>query len=466
MKTVLLLLIFLTGCKIGPDYRRPCIEIPASYRFMPEEVSEMLNSLWWEQFDDMALVSLIEEALRYNEDIRIAAANIEQAMGILMQTRSTLFPQIGYSLSGERERISGITNPLLQNFIVNPATTYEALATLTWDIDLWGRIRRQIESAKAELFATVQARRNVILSVVASVANSYLLLRGLDEQLNIAKKTLETYKEALVYFEKQYSYGQTSKMTVAQAATQYEMAAAAIPNIELQIVETQNALSVLLGLNPVEIIRGKSISELTLPDVPEGIPSHILFERPDILESEQKLIAANAQIGAARALYLPNISLTGAHGHKSHELKNLFTTASEVWSCAGNIVGPIFTFGAITGGVIQATGEMKAALYNYKLTIKNAFAEVENALASREYYLKQLAAQQGLVEAAKEYTTLANLQYQGGYSPYFVVLQAQEQLFPAELQLVQTRVYLLNSLVSIYQAMGGGWVICAECMTH
>lgn len=466
MKKVLLLLIFLTGCKVGPNYRPPCVDTPPSYRFQPSETYESLNSLWWKQFYDPVLEELLEQAMAYNDEIKIAAANVEQAIGILMQTRSSLFPQIGYSAIGEREKLSGITNPLLQQFIVNPATTYEVLATASWDIDLWGRISRQVESAKADLYATAYARRNVVLSVVSSVVNTYLLLRGLDEQLIIAKKTLETYKEALEYFEKQYAYGQVSKMTVAQAMTQVDTAAAVIPDIELQIAQSENALSVLLGMNPGEIPRGKSIIDLAMPVVPEGIPSDILFDRPDILENEERLIAANAQIGAARALYFPDISLTGTFGNKSHELKNLFTGSSRVWNYAGSIVGPIFTFGAVEGGVVQAKGERNAALYSYKLSIKNAFAEVEDALASREYYMKQLEAQENLVESAHEYWTLANLQYEGGYSPYFVVLQAQEQLFPSELQLVQTRVALLSSLVSIYQAMGGGWVSCADCMTH
>lgn len=465
MRVLLLLIIFLTGCKVGPNYHRPCLDIPTSYRFEPSDAQQTLNIPWWEQFDDSVLIELIEEALHYNDDIRIAAANVKQAIGFLMQTRSELFPQVGYSATATRERLSGITNPLLQSFIENPSTTYEALGTASWEIDLWGRIRRLIESARADLFATIQARRNVIQSIVTSVANAYLQLRGFDEQLLIAKKTLETYQESLDYFEKQYSYGQTSKMTVAQAATQVESAAAVIPEIERQIILTENALSVLLGRNPGEITRGKSIIDIALPDVPVGIPSDILLNRPDILQREEELTSANALIGAARGLYFPNISLTGIYGNKSHQLDSLFTGPQRTWNYTGSIVGPLFTFGAIRGGVIQAEGDKESALYNYELAIKNAFAEVENALASREYYAQQLEAQGKLVKASQEYTYLANLQYKGGYSPYFVVLQAQEQLFPAELQWVQSRVSLITSLVAIYQSMGGGWIIYADKIT-
>ena len=465
MRRLLVFLIFLSGCKVGPNYCPPCLDIPSSYRFEPEDASRAVNAPWWKQFGDPVLVGLIEQALRYNDDIKIAAANIEQAIGILMQTRSSLFPQLGYSGSATRERASGINAPLPGTGVENPSNLYEINGTASWNIDFWGRIRRQVESSRADLFATVQARQNVILSVVASVANTYLQLRGLDQQLVIAKETLKSYEEALQYFETQYSYGQTSKMTVAQAATQYEMAAVAIPKLELQIVQTENALSILLGTNPGDIARGKTINAVTLPAVPAGIPSEILRSRPDILQREQELIAANASIGAAQALYFPDISLTGMFGNESLELSDLFKGPSKTWNYTGSVIGPIFTFGAIRGGVIQAQGARDAALGGYELAIKNAFAEVENALASRRYFAAQLDAQGKLVDAAKEYAHLANLQYEGGYSPYFVVLQAQEQLFPAELEWVQIRVSLLSSLVGVYQTMGGGWVIDAEKMT-
>lgn len=458
-------LLMLSGCKVGPDYYPPCIDIPESYQYEPKDAKGSINALWWEQFHDPVLISLIEEALVNNKSIWIAAANIDNALGVLTQTRAQLFPQLGYSASGTRERLSQTLATPLVPMVPNPQTTYQALLTGTWDIDIWGRIRRQVEAARADLFATVEARLNVLLSVAASTTNAYLQLRGFDEQLVISKDTLKTYGEALDYFEKQFKYGQVSKMTVAQAATQYEMAAAVIPQVELQIVQTENALSILLGRNPSTIPRGKSIYELTLPDVPSGLPSEILRARPDVMQSEYSLIAANALIGAAKALYFPDISLTGAYGKASEELHNLFKGPSRTWTYTGSIVGPIFTFGAIQGQVEQAKAQERAALFTYEQTIQNAFADVENAFAARQYLTEQLVAQGKLVDASKEYTMLANLQYKEGYSPYFVVLQAQEQLFPAELQWVQTRVQLFSSYVNIYQALGGGWVTKADVIS-
>jgi multidrug efflux system outer membrane protein len=254
-------------------------------------------------------------------------------------------------------------------------------------------------------------------------------------------------------------------MTVAQARTQYETAAATIPQIENQIVQTENAISILLGRNPATIPRGKSIYELALPAVPAGIPSQELERRPDILLAEQNLIAANAQIGAARALYFPTISLTGTYGGASDDLQKLFNGPARAWNFTGSIIGPIFTFGAISGQVKQAEAGQKAALLTYEAAIQSAFADVENALVSRAKLADQLAAQSRLVQASSDYERLARLQYDGGYTPYFTVLQAQQQLFPAELTLAQTRTSVFNSLVNIYQAMGGGWIVKADNMT-
>jgi multidrug efflux system outer membrane protein len=462
MKKILCLL-FLCSCMVGPNYRRPWLDIPSQYRFSWEEEKGSLASLFWENFEDPVLNTLVETALSSNLDIRIQAGNIEQAIGILMQTRATFFPQIGYAGFGMEERTSLNTIPPLLAGLTDPKqTTYEAVGTATWDIDLWGRIRREIQAARANLFATVESRRNVILSVAAACVNGYLQLLGYDAQLEIAKKTLASYGDEVTYFKTQFEYGQTSLMTVAQAETQYQIAASTIPQVELLIVQTENALSVLLGQNPGPIPRGKSLYDLTLPEVPQGIPSQILRMRPDVLQAEFELIAANANIGAAEALYFPDISLTGFYGRASNELTNLFSFPSKTWSYTGSIIGPIYTFGAIQGGVVQAKGAKLSALNRYKQAIINAFSDVETSLASRYYLAEQLEAERKLVVAAQEYTDLATLQHKEGYSPYFVVLQAQEQLFPAELSWVKTRALLFSSVVNIYRSMGGNWVLSAE----
>jgi multidrug efflux system outer membrane protein len=379
-----------------------------------------------------------------------------------MQIRSPLFPQIGYGAAATRQRISESGSAMLPD---NPYNSYQAISSASWELDLWGRIRRLSESAWADLQATEEARRGVILSLVSATANTYIQLLGLEGQLTISKRSLATYGESVRLFEKQFKYGQVSQMTVEQARTQYETASATIPQIEMQIAQTENALSILLGRNPGSIPRGKTMDEILAPDVPIGLPSDVLANRPDIRQAEQKLIALNAKIGAAKALYFPSISLTGDFGYASTDLSDLFIGRSRLWSYSGSVTGPIFAGGAIYGQVKQAEAARKAALYSYELSIQSAFADVENALIARRKLVEQCRAQERLVKAGKEYARLAQIQYNGGYAPYSTVLQAQQQLFPAELNYAQSRASLLASLVNIYKAMGGGWITEAEKMT-
>ena len=456
----------LAGCMVGPDYRRPKVDVPASFRFEPSTVANTVNAEWWKQFGDPVLDQLIAGALANNWNVKIAAANVEAAAGVLTQTRAPLFPQLGYSGQGARQRLSESTATPVPAGAANPQNTFQVLAGASWEIDLWGRIRRLSEAAQANLLATEEARRGVILSLVASVAADYLQLRGLDEQLAISKQTLATYGASLDLFELQFKYGQVSEMTVAQAKSQYETAAAQIPAIEQQIAQLENALSILLGRNPGAIPRGKTILALSLPVVPAGLPSQLLERRPDLLQAEQQLIAANAQIGAAKALYFPTISLTGASGSVSASLSKLFTGPANVWSFAGSFTGPIFTAGAISGQVAQAEAGQKAALYNYQQSIQSAFADVSDALIARQKLGEQSKAQEELVLALRNYSRLARMQYDGGYAPYFAVLQAEQQLFPAELSWAATRASTFASLVRIYQALGGGWIDEAAKLTE
>lgn len=467
MRRLALILVWLNlaGCMVGPDYRRPDVDIPRSYRYEIAEAQDTANTAWWRQFGDPVLDDLIARALAGNKNIGIAAANIEQAAGVLSQVRSPLFPQVSYGADASRQRISELNATPVPSYVPNPQDSFQLFAGASWEIDLWGRIRRLSEAARANVLASVEARRGVILSLVGSVAGSYLQLRGLDEQLTISRRNLASYQDSVRLFELQFKYGQVSQMNVEQARTQYETAAATIPQIENQIIQTENAISILLGVNPAPVPRGKTINELAMPAVPSGVPSEVLTNRPDIMQSELNLIAANAQIGAARALYFPIISLTGTYGSSSEELRNLFKGPAEIWSYAGSITGPIFTAGAVSGQVKQAEAAQQAALLTYRSAIQSAFADVENALAARAKLADQLAAQGRLVNASREYERLARLQYDGGYTPYSTVLQAQQQLFPVELNLALTRASLFVSLVNIYKSMGGGWVNEADKMT-
>jgi len=455
----------LAGCALGPDYVRPTVEAPASFRFEPAAVAETANTTWWKQFGDPVLDQLIDTALANNLNVQVAAANVEQALAVITQTRSALFPQVGYSANADRAKVpnTGVV-AVIPNY-PNPQSAYQALLTASWEIDLWGRIRRLSESARANMLATDEARRGVILTLVSTVAIDYLTLRGLDEQLAIAKSTLGTYAESVHLYQLQFKYGQTSQMTVAQAQSQYETAAAQIPQIESQIAQTENALSVLLGMSPGPIPRGKSIYDLALPTVPAGVPSELLERRPDLMQAEETLIAANAQIGAAKALYFPTISLTGALGSSSTDLSNLFKGPTRVWNYAGQVIGPIFTFGAVSGQVAQSEAAQKAALLSYRFSIQNAFADVDNALVANQKLKDQLAAQERLVAALKDYARLAKLQYDGGYAPYSTVLQAEQTLFPAELTLAAVRASVFSSAANTYKAMGGGWVTAADALT-
>jgi multidrug efflux system outer membrane protein len=459
------LVLPLAGCMLGPDYTRPAIDTPAAWRVEPKATAPTADVAWWKAFGDPQLDGLVAEALVHNQNLAIATANVDQAAGLLTQTRSALFPQIGYTANGQRERtpLNALTAKIPD--YPNPQTSYQALLTASWEIDLWGRIRRLSEAARADLLATDAARNGVILTVVASVTQSYVTLRGLDEQLAVAQRTLGTYSESVKLFGLQFKYGQTSQMTVAQAQSQYETAAAQIPQIETQIAQTENALSVLVGRNPGSITRGKSIEQLTAPAVPPSMPSELLEQRPDLVQAEQQLIAANAQIGAAKALYFPTISLTGAFGGTSAQLSDLFKGPARAWSYAGQFVGPIFTFGAVSGQVNQAEAQQQAALANYRLTVQNAFADVDNALVANQNVLAQLAAQTRLVAALGDYARLARLQYTGGYVPYSTVLQAEQSLFPAELQLAAVRASMLVAAIDVYKATAGGWIAVADQAT-
>lgn len=458
--------LVLAGCTVGPDYVRPAIDAPAAFLYAPKDAAATVNVRWWQQFGDPVLDALIAEALAHNQSVKVAAGNVEQAAGVLSQTRSAAFPQVGYNASAGRARSSEPNvGPELAARIPNPQSAYQALLSASWEIDLWGRIRRLSESARANLLATDEARKGVILSLVAGVASNYLTLRGLDQELVVAQQTLAAYGESLRLFELQFQYGQISQMNVAQVRSQYETAAAQIPQIELQIAQTELALCVLLGRDPGPIARGKSIYDLALPAVPAGVPSELLTRRPDLVQAENQLIAANAQIGAARALYFPTISLTAGGGSASAALADLFTGPARVWSYAGALVGPIFTFGAVSGQVAQAEGAREAMLANYRYAIQSAFSEVDTALVTSQKVQAQLAAQERLVAALKDYARLAHLQYDGGYTSYTTVLQAEQQLFPAELNLAAVRAATFSSSVAIYKAMGGGWVVDAAQMT-
>lgn len=456
-----LVLLLLAGCTIGQDYVRPAVDSPGGWRVDYGAAAETANTRWWELFGDPVLNGLIDTALRENKDVRIAAARVEEFAARVDIFRSGFYPQIGYDGEGSRNRVSreayggtGVNERKYNNYSIS--------ANLGWELDLWGRIRRSTEAARAELLAQEENRRAVILSLVSAVATSYVTLRQLDRQLEVARETLETRSESLDLFRLKFRGGVVSELEVAQVRTEYEQAAAAIPPLELQIALTENALSVLLGHNPEDMPRGRSIDELVLPGVPAGVPSQLLERRPDIRAAEQELIAADARIDVARAQYFPTISLTGLFGYASDALSDLLQNSANIWSIGGSALGPIFTGGRISAQVRASEAVQRQALVGYLQSIQTAFREVDDALVSVQKAREQLVAEGRRVKALDDYARLAMLRYDEGYASYIEVLDAQRFLFDAELQYVAVQGDVYASLVSAYKAMGGGWVVEAQ----
>ena len=452
----------LCGCMMGPDYRRPDLPTPESYRFIPDQASLMaLDSRWWEDFGDPVLNGMVEEAIANNKDLKAALANSEKAAAAIMQTRAGLFPQINATLQAGRERISEMdAEPVIG--VPNPQNAKSASLGASWEIDLWGKIRRMTEAAEADAKSVEQTRRAALLSVVSNIVTQYVNLLALDEQLRIARNTSDNYKESLRIIELQFKYGVTSQMTVAQAASQYETAQSQIPQIMHDITQTENAINILRGRNPGPVQRGSTLASLKTPVVPADLPSNLLLRRPDILSAEQDLVAANAMIGATRAMYFPTISLTGAFGTSSEHLRNLWKGPAKTWSFAGAVSLPIFQGGSIYSQVKQAEAGQRAALAQYEGAVQSAFADVDNALSHRQRVNEQLDKETKLVDQLKDYSRLAKLQYDEGYSAYSVVLQADQSLFPRQLTLAQLRASSLTSVVNLYKSLGGGWIDLAD----
>jgi len=468
---IVALAALLSSCTVGPDYGRPPVETPAAYRFSQATAQAVADTGWWQAFDDPVLSSLVDEALRNNLDVQIAAARVDAFLGAYVTTRSALFPQVAISpafpVQAARQRGSRISTPqVVPGSVSTEYSTYQAGLTASWEIDLWGKVRRRTEAARADVWANEEARRGIVLSVAANAAAGYVALRDLDRRLQIAHETERSRFDSLELFRKRFAGGVISQLELAQVTSEYEAAVAAIPNYEAQIARQETALSLLLGRNPGAIARGKAIDELTPIPIPAGLPSELLDRRPDVREAEQQLISANAQIGAAKALYFPSISLTGAFGAVSTALGDLFTGPARTWSFAAGLTAPIFNAGAIAGQVQQAEAGQRLALANYDKTVQAAFGDVEDALIVTQKSREILAAQQRQVTALADYRRLARLRYDNGYTSYIEVLDAERSLFEAQIAYTQQQDVVLTSLIGIYKAMGGGWVDAAAALSR
>jgi outer membrane protein, multidrug efflux system len=461
----LLIAMLLAGCAIGPDYKRPTIDTPAAWRVEEKEAQDTANTAWWHQFDDPVLNGLIDEALKQNNDLRVATARVDEYVGRYWVGRSGLFPQIGANAFAGQQRATERGGTPIPSTVKNPVDSYQASFNGSWEIDIWGKLRRATEASKADLLSTEEARQAVILSLVSAVAIGYITLRDLDKQLEIATRTAKTREDSYKLFKLRYEGGVISELELNQVKSEYEQALATIPQVEKQIGFQENALSVLLGRNPGPIDRGKSIDELALPAVPAGLPSELLEKRPDVRQAEQALVAANARIGVAKAQFFPTISLTGLFGWASTELSNLFTGPAQVWSWGGAAVAPIFTGGSLMGQFWASEAIQQQTLFNYQSTVQTAFREVNDSLIDQKRTREQLEAQKRQVESLKEYARIARLRYDNGYTSYIEVLDAERSLFSAELTYAQTQGILFGALVNLYKSMGGGWVVEADKLT-
>ena len=453
------------ACTVGPDYVKPVVDPPPAWRIDYPQAAEIANTRWWEQFGDPVLNQLVESALRDNRDLLIAAARVDVFVGQLVTTRSQYYPQANFNVNASRNRATAIGASPLPPGADPYYSLYQGALGAAWQIDLFGRVRRLSEAAQARVYATEQGRRGVVLSVVTSMAASYITLRALDRQLEISRQTAANYANTLRIFQMRHKGGVVSRLEVEQVQSQYQQALAAIPALEQRIAAQENLIAVLQGRNSYPIPRGRNIDELSLPGIPADLPSVLLARRPDILQAEQDLVAANADIGAARALYYPQLSLTGSFGSISAAFTDFLTTPSIAWSAVAGLVGPLFTAGAIAGQVASAEAASAATLAAYQQTVLNAFRETNDALTGTIRKREEAAAQVQRVASLREYARLSRIKFNSGYGGYLEVLYAENELFAAELASVQSYADSCTQLVEVYKAMGGGWVDLADQAT-
>ena len=452
-----------TACTQGPDYERPVVSVPDAYRFDDSAFSASTQApAWWTAFNDPILDQLVREVVTNNRDLRIATARVDEFEAILRGTRSQAFPQVGYGLDASRTRTSeriGIPFPKGASPL---GSTFSSVLSASWEIDLWGRIRRETEAARANLLATTEARRGVVLTLVSSVITSYVTLLDLDSRLKVAEDTLAGRTESVSLFRKRLEAGYISDYEMSQVQAEYESAVAAVPDLKQTIATQEDALSVLLGRNPGPIQRGQSLTSLGTPVVPANLPSELLTRRPDILQAEQQLIASNALIGSARAQFFPQITLTGLAGLASKSLGNLFTGTARTWTFTGDVAGPIYTGGGLKAAEDQAVARREQSLAAYEQIIQNAFREVEDALITVQTSREIEQSGERRVASLKQAVTLAHVRYDNGYADYLDVLDTERSLFSAELSLAAARGDTYRALVELYRALGGDWIDQAD----
>lgn len=449
----------MCSCTVGPNYHRPLVSAPPIYRGLtPEEaakneVKSFADEKWWEVFQDPKLQELIRVALQQNYDVQIAAARILEAQASLGITRADQFPTVSGQASANNER-----SPRSKFLRAYTTSTNQVGLSLFWDLDFWGKYRRATEAARANLVASEWARREIITQMIANLTSAYFQLRAFDLQLEISRQTLASRQDSLRLTRLLAEGGATSMLDVRQAEQLVFTAGAEIPALEQQIEQQENLISILLGDNPGPISRGKKLTEQAHPpSVPVGLPSSLLERRPDIRQAEEQLVAANAQIGVARAAYFPQIPLTAAAGYQSSALTGLFAGPAGAWNFGASLTQPIFTAGRLKSNVRLAESQRQESLLLYQRTIKGAFQGVSDDLIAYRKTQEFRQQQQLLTNSAEDATRLSQMRYNGGAASYLEVLTNDTNYFSAELDLVQAQLDELLALVQLYRDLGGGW---------
>ncbi|MBM3191035.1 MAG: efflux transporter outer membrane subunit [Chlamydiae bacterium] len=454
-----ILVVGLVGCTLYPKYTRPQIVTPASWRFFTEEGLASANLGWWQLLGDPILNGYIEEALAKNPDIRTAMYRVDEYVARLGIVKSELYPQLSGQAEGGRGKISTTLQPVTPG-IASISDAYLLLLNASFELDIWGKIRSAAADAKAKLLAQIQNRRTVILTLVSAVASSYINLRRLDQQLYIARETYALRKEAYYLASIRYDLGLTSRLQVDQAQSEVESVQVQVERFELEVRLTEDLLAILLGRPPCDLQRGKALTELAMPaKVPVFSPADLLNQRPDILSTEQMLIAANANIGVARARFFPDISLVALVGTESSVFSMLFDKPSSVWQYGANLLQEIFTGGRLTSGLKLAKAEKMQMLYEYESTILKAFKEVNDALISHQKTLEIALVQKERVMTTSDYLHLSTLRYNEGQIDYLTFMDAERQLFNAQIEALAAIGDSFDALISIYKSLGGGWAV-------
>ena len=451
-------IVALAGCAVGPNYKRPALSVPTDYRAAPPSPtappSSLGNENWWQVYQDPVLAQMIHTALQQNYDVRIAATRVLEAQAQLGITRANQLPSasVGAGVFSEQ-------NPKVSNtFPAYQVNAGQLNLSVIWNLDFWGKYRRQTEEARAQLLGTEWGQRATMSSLVASVATAYFQLRALDSELEISKRTLASRQQSLQLTQVLFSHGGASDLDVSQSEQLVYTASESIPDLERQIEQQENVLSILLGENPQSIPRGRAITEQPIPaSIPAGLPSQLVERRPDVREAEENVVAANAQIGVAKSAFFPSISLTGMGGLESNALNQFISAPAQSWYAAFSVSQPVFEGGRLRSGLRLARAQWQESVLSYQQTVQDAFEQVSNALVAFQKDREFRGQQELLTQAAQRSDDLSLVLYKQGGASYLQVLTSETNYFSAQLNLVQAQLNEQLALVQVYEALGGGW---------